>query len=142
MADDYQWNQINIAIIGTTSVGKSTLINTFFSETYSDCKLKRTTMTPQIYYEYSNFKEQRKLNKEIRIQNTEINTRLNEKSEKGETITMEDIQETQHIVSKIYDFSELEKNIYLTIYDIPGLNSAITKELNYKYVDDNLILLL
>ena len=47
--DDSQRNQINVAIVGSVSVGKSTLLNTIFAETFSDCKLKRTTMTPQIY---------------------------------------------------------------------------------------------
>ena len=135
--DDSQRNQINLAIVGSISVGKSTLLNTIFAETYSDCKHKRTTMTPQIYYESSKFKGHSKLNKEIRKQNTEINKHLNEKSEKGETITMEDIKETHHIVSKIHDFSELEKNIYLTIYDIPGLNDGQTKDLYFKYMADN-----
>ena len=135
--DDSQRNQINVAIIGSVSVGKSTLLNTIFAETYSDCKYKRTTMTPQVYYESSKFKGQSKLNKEIRAQNTEINKNLNEKSEKGETITMEDIKETHHIVSKIHEFSELEKNIYLTIYDIPGLNDVHTKDLYFKYMSDN-----
>jgi GTPase Era involved in 16S rRNA processing len=135
--DDSQRNQINVAIIGSISVGKSTLLNTIFAETYSDCKYKRTTMTPQIYYESGKVKGQAKLNKEIRAQNTEINKNLNEKSEKGETITMEDIKETHHIVSKIHDFSDLEKNIYLTIYDIPGLNDSVTKQLYFKYMEDN-----
>ena len=135
--DDSQRNQINVAIIGSVSVGKSTLLNTIFAETYSDCKYKRTTMTPQIYYESNRFKGQTKLNKEIREQNTKINKHLNEKSENGETITMEDIKETHHIVSKIHDFSDLEKNIYLTIYDIPGLNDSQTKHLYFKYIDDN-----
>ena len=135
--DDSQRNQINVAIIGSVSVGKSTLLNTIFAETYSDCKHKRTTMTPQIYYESSKFKGQSKLNKEIRAQNTEINKNLNEKSEKGEAITMDDIKETHHIVSKIHEFSELEKNIYLTIYDIPGLNDIHTKDLYFKYMSDN-----
>ena len=135
--NDSQRNQINVAIIGSISVGKSTLLNTIFAETYSDCKHKRTTMTPQIYYESGPRKGQAKLNKEIRAQNTEINKNLNEKSEKGETITMDDIKETHHIVSKIHEFSELEKNIYLTIYDIPGLNDGQTKQLYFKYMEDN-----
>mgnify|MGYP003705798921 CR=1 FL=1 len=135
--DDSHRSQINVAIVGSVSVGKSTLLNTIFAETYSDCKHKRTTMTPQIYYESSKFKGQSKLNKEIRAQNTEINTNLNEKSEKGEAITMDDIKETHHIVSKIHEFSELEKNIYLTIYDIPGLNDVHTKDLYFKYMSDN-----
>ena len=44
-------NEINIAIIGTVSAGKSTLMNTLFTNQYSDMKIKRTTMQPQVYYE-------------------------------------------------------------------------------------------
>ena len=44
-------NQINIAILGAVSAGKSTLLNSVFSETYSQCKIIRTTMVPQVYYE-------------------------------------------------------------------------------------------
>ena len=43
--------EINIAIIGTVSSGKTTLMNSLFVNQYSDMKIKRTTMTPQVYYE-------------------------------------------------------------------------------------------
>src|SRR5690606_16500736 len=41
--------QINIAIVGCVSVGKTTLLNALFGKQYSDTKLQRTTMVPQIY---------------------------------------------------------------------------------------------
>lgn len=43
--------QINVAIIGAVSAGKSTLLNALFVEQYSDMKIKRTTMAPQVYHE-------------------------------------------------------------------------------------------
>ena len=49
--NDSKRNQVNIAILGAVSAGKSTLLNTIFANTYSECKIKRTTMTPQIYLE-------------------------------------------------------------------------------------------
>ena len=135
--DDSQRNQINVAIVGSVSVGKSTLLNTIFAETFSDCKLKRTTMTPQVYFETGNVENQGDLTKQIRKDNTSINNNLIQKSEKGDKITMNDIKENKYIVSKIHDFSKLEKDIYLTIYDIPGLNDSQTKQLYYQYINDN-----
>ena len=49
--EDNQRYQINIAICGAVSAGKSTLLNSLFVSQYSDMKIKRTTMTPQVYYE-------------------------------------------------------------------------------------------
>lgn len=37
---------IHIAILGPVSAGKSTLLNALFSNTFSDMKRKKTTMTP------------------------------------------------------------------------------------------------
>ena len=64
--DDSQRNQINVAIVGSVSVGKSTLLNTIFAETFSDCKLKRTNMTPQVYFETDIVENQENLTKQIR----------------------------------------------------------------------------
>ena len=40
---------INIAILGPVSAGKSTFFNSLCSNTCSDMKRKKTTMLPQIY---------------------------------------------------------------------------------------------
>ena len=66
-------NQINIAILGAVSAGKSTLVNTIFAETFSKCKIKRTTMTPQIYFETDAAKTETA--NEINEKNTEINNK-------------------------------------------------------------------
>ena len=42
---------ISIAILGTVSAGKSTLLNNIFVSQYSNMKIKRTTMQPQVYFE-------------------------------------------------------------------------------------------
>ena len=42
---------VNIALIGAVSAGKSTLLNALFLEKLSDMKIKRTTMVPQVYSE-------------------------------------------------------------------------------------------
>lgn len=44
-------NQINIALIGPVSAGKTTMMNTLFVKQYANMKIKRTTMMPQVYYE-------------------------------------------------------------------------------------------
>ena len=80
-------NQINIAILGAVSAGKSTLLNTIFANTYSHCKIKRTTMTPQIYYEYDG-RGQSKTSKAIREENRITNEALNKKTEAVEEITL------------------------------------------------------
>ena len=136
--DNSKRNQINVAIVGSVSVGKSTLLNTIFAEAFSDCKLKRTTMTPQVYYECGGeYDAQSDLTTEIRAQNTVINQQLISKAEQQIPITYDDIQETKHIVSNIHDFTKLEEDIYLTIYDIPGLNSSDAKELYFRYITEN-----
>ena len=129
-------NQINIAILGAVSAGKSTLLNTIFANTYSHCKIKRTTMTPQIYYEYDG-KAQSKTSKAIREENRKINEILIKKSAAEEKITLEDIKETKYIVPPIHNFSSLIKDIYLSVYDIPGLNDAKTRDVYFEYLDKN-----
>ena len=136
MFDDQNRNQINIAILGAVSAGKSTLLNTIFAETYSQCKIKRTTMTPQIYFEYHG-PGIKKSSKSIKEENKRINDNLIKKTENGEKITMQDIKENLYIVPKVTKFTELEKEINLTIYDIPGLNDRDTKELYFQYIKDN-----
>ena len=132
---DSSRNQINIAILGAVSAGKSTLVNTIFAETFSKCKIKRTTMTPQIYLETDAAKTETA--NEINAKNTEINKKLIEKTQAGETVTLDDIKETVYLVPKVHDFTELEKDIYLTIYDIPGLNDGRTKDVYFEYIENN-----
>jgi len=136
--DNSKRNQVNVAIVGSVSVGKSTLLNTIFAEAFSDCKLKRTTMTPQVYYECGGeYDAQSDLTTEIRAQNTVINQQLISKTEQKIPITYDDIRETKHVVSNIHDFTKLEQDIYLTIYDIPGVNDGETKDLYFRYITEN-----
>ena len=130
-------NQINIAILGAVSAGKSTLLNSVFSETYSQCKIIRTTMVPQVYYEFSNKKRCKDLIQSIRQENENINKKIREMTENRETLTQEDIKEVNYIVPKVQGFTELEKKVFLSIYDIPGLNDGETDDLYYNYVDSN-----
>lgn len=130
-------NQINIAILGAVSAGKSTLLNSVFSETYSQCKIIRTTMVPQVYYEFSNKKRCKDLIQSIRQENENINKKIREMTENKDPLTQEDIKEVNYIVPKVQGFTELEKKVFLSIYDIPGLNDGETDDLYYNYVDSN-----
>ena len=134
--NDKNRNQINVAIVGAVSAGKSTLLNTIFANTYSHCKIKRTTMTPQIYYEYSG-KSLSKTSKAIKEENKRINETLIKKTEAQETISINDITEAKYIVPRIYNFTKLSQKVFLSVYDIPGLNDARTKDLYFQYLEDN-----
>jgi len=132
---DSNKNYINIAILGAVSVGKSTLVNTIFAETYSKCVIKRYTMTPQIYIE-TDAVETETVGKIYR-KNNEINNKLVAKTEAGETVSLDDIKERVYLVPKVYDFTELEEDNYLRIYNIPGLNDARSKDVYFEYMDNN-----
>lgn len=71
----YKRLSINIGIIGCVSTGKSTLNNALLLNQYSDMKIKRTTMLPQVYCETTNksiLKSARQINEETSQSNKEI----------------------------------------------------------------------
>lgn len=127
---------INIAILGPVSVGKSTLINSLFVDTYSDMKIKRTTMIPQIYHEKNNLEKDLNISN-IRENNRLINENLIKKTENGIELEMCDIREIEYFVPKVHDLINLPENINLSIYDIPGLNDARTKNIYFEYIRQN-----
>ena len=131
--NDTKRNQINVAICGPVSAGKSTLLNSLFVASYSDMKLKRTTMTPQVYFETE--KISKKDSESIKNKNREINERLYKK--KPEELSLSDIEETQYMVPKVKDVVNLEPQVFLSVYDIPGLNDAKTKNVYFQYMDTN-----
>lgn len=120
---------LNIAIIGAVSAGKSTLLNALFADTYSDMKIKRTTMVPQVYVCGNNTSNAQ----EIRKLNSSKNNELLNKTDLDSTA----ISEMVHHVSELYDFVALPNNMVYTIYDIPGLNDAKTKQLYFNYIKEN-----
>ena len=131
--DDFNRNQINVAICGAVSAGKSTLLNAIFVASYSDMKIKRTTMNPQVYYETK--QHNKKDSAKIKERNTEINKSLYNKDPKS--LTMADIKETCYLVPQIKNLAELDKNVFLSVYDIPGLNDSQTKHLYFQYLNEN-----
>ena len=133
-----QRNQINVALLGAVSVGKSTLTNAIFAETFSKCKLKKTTMTPQIYNECERSdKHNCEFFKQINEANDKKNAALTEKAAQGEKLTKDDIEPIEYAVPKIHGFSKLTQKTYLSVYDIPGLNDSETQTLFFDYIADN-----
>jgi small GTP-binding protein len=135
---ELQRKQINIAIVGPVSAGKSTLMNALFANQYSDMKIKRTTMTPQIYLETNNQpKDMVELSKEILENNREVNQTLMKKSESNEKILQSDIAESKYFIPRVHKLVKMPSDVYLTIYDIPGLNDSQTKNIYFQYVNEN-----
>jgi predicted GTPase len=130
-------HNINIAIIGPVSAGKSTLLNTLFVSQYSDMKIKRTTMTPQVYFETKDTDVSIDDMLSVKSINKIINDDLINKTENGENITLEDIKECNYYIPKVHKLIELENEVYLSIYDIPGLNDFRTKNIYYQYINNN-----
>lgn len=130
------FNNINIAILGPVSAGKSTFMNALFVKQFSDMKIKRTTMTPQVYCETDNLDLSLEDINKIKSKNKVINDSLIKKSENGEAITYKEISNTiEYKVPKVFDLHNLKKDIHLRVYDIPGLNDARTQELYLQYLD-------
>jgi GTPase Era involved in 16S rRNA processing len=128
--------KINIAILGPVSAGKSTFMNALFVKQFSDMKIKRTTMTPQVYCETDNLKLSLEDIKKIKEKNKEINNELIRKTENNEEIKYKEISQTiEYNVPRVYNLHNLPNNVFLRVYDIPGLNDARTQELYFKYLD-------
>jgi len=126
---------VNVAIVGLVSVGKSTFLNALFGETYSDMKMKRTTMIPQIYIEV-NDTIKTKTSEEIREKNTEINKKIEEKK----VLKKEDIRHEIHHIHKFFDKDTLKglNDVLLQIYDIPGINDRNNEDLYLDYLTETL----
>lgn len=124
--------EINIAIIGVVSAGKSTLTNALFVEQFSDMHIKRTTTLPQVYYETKDINLMGDIST-IRESNRAINQKMMEESI-DKPLTLSDIKEVKYYVPKVFDLiDDLKDDVYLTIYDMPGLNDGITKNVYHDY---------
>ena len=128
---------INFGIIGCVSSGKSTLLNSLFCDTYSDMKIKRTTMIPQVYQCDPKIQKNKTYAKEIRKQNEEINKKIIEQTENKTALTIQDCYEIVYRVPPIENFIKLPSNINVAIFDIPGLNDSQTKNTYFQYLNQN-----
>ena len=111
MNDNKRFN-INIAICGPVSAGKSTLLNALFVSQFSEIKAK----------------------------NRLINQKLIKKTENQEVITLNDIEEVKYLVPRVNNLVRtinFKQDVYLTFYDIPGLNDSRTKQVYFEYFNKN-----
>jgi len=127
-------SSINIAIVGCISSGKSTLLNAIFVEQYSNMRIKRDTMVPQVYKETDD-KSLFKSKADILKLNSSINKKYQIDSET--VFTKEDCKEIIHHIPKNNNFINMPDNIYINYYDIPGLNDCSTKDIYYEWFDEN-----
>lgn len=125
--------RINIGLIGPVSVGKTTMINALFTNTYGNTALKRSTLCPQLYHE--TLKENDLCNDPKKIY--ELNEQNYQELSSKPEITKDDITALDYFVPKIQKFVKLPKNIYYTVHDIPGLNDGHDKDIYFDYVRDN-----
>jgi len=128
---------INFGIIGCVSSGKSTLLNSLFCDTYSDMKIKRTTMIPQVYQCDPKINKNKNYAKEIRKKNEEINKKIIEQTENKDILSIQDCYEQVYKVSPIENFIKIPAYTNIVIFDIPGLNDSQTKNTYFSYLDEN-----
>lgn len=124
---------IRIVVVGAVSTGKSTLINSIFTNKYSDTKIKRTTMIPQVYLE---------TDEKINLVDANIinsrNTTMNENILNNVVpLTKENCIEMTHLVPQIKDILKLPNNVFLEIYDLPGLDDSQQEGIYFDYLKDN-----
>jgi GTP-binding protein EngB required for normal cell division len=124
-------DNLNVCLVGCVSSGKSTILNTMFCEDLAQTKIKRTTMTPCIFIETEeNSTSFDNINKKI----AETNNKLIKQSESSSKPPKEsDYDPLVFEVGKI-NIDRCSKSKLLTIFDIPGLNDARTKNFYYNYL--------
>jgi len=128
-------DNINICILGCVSAGKSTILNAMFCQDYSQSKIKRTTMMPTAFVETRNAKlcqSQVQISQTIANKNQEIILM----TEKGQILNLE-----THGNQLVFYVDKLDIKISekfnITLFDIPGLNDARTKEQYFNYLRKN-----
>jgi GTPase SAR1 family protein len=121
-------SHINLAIIGTISAGKSTLLNALVTDHLSETHIKKTTLLPHIFHESG---EPVHTKQYIRLNTTNHTDQFNENMLNGSVTKLEELH---YNIGKIQNFIEFKKHVSLNIYDIPGLNDSETKKLYYEYM--------
>lgn len=127
-------NSIRIGLVGCVSCGKSTLLNSICVNQYEEMKKCRTTMLPSVYQETNNTIYSSEEAKEILRKNKENNSSIFNGSVE---LSNENCKVVKNMIPKIKDFTSLSDNIFVDIYDIPGLNDAKTRDIYYKWIEDN-----
>jgi GTPase Era involved in 16S rRNA processing len=128
---DIRNNNLNIAIVGAVSAGKSTFINTIINEKLSETSFNNTTMSPVLFIENRekglNSSDFKNIYDKIKTTNDEVSILIkNKKVKKCEEL--------------VFEIDKLNINIHekfgLNIYDIPGLYQLLPNNTyNTTYID-------
>jgi GTP-binding protein EngB required for normal cell division len=133
---NYNTSTINVCLVGCVSAGKSTIINAFMGQDYAQCKIRRTTMMPNIFVETSDssiIDSSESINKKIK----EVNGEIYEQSLKSVTpFKLEDYGTELVFYVDDMNINKGNKN-KICLYDMPGLNDAKTKQIYYDYLEKN-----
>jgi GTPase SAR1 family protein len=128
-------DNINICLLGCVSAGKSTILNTMFNQDFSQSKIKRTTMMPTVFVE-ANTPSTRQSQEEISSKITAKNAEIIASTENGQSLNL-----ASHGNQLVFHVDKLDikisKKFNVTIFDMPGLNDARTKEQYYSYLRTN-----
>ena len=105
--------ELNIAVVGSVSAGKSSFINSLLAESKCATHIKRTTLFPHIYHEsnlvnYTTY-DVKQLEQEY-LENPSIST----------------LKEIHYNIKHIQNFVKFNDNTSITLYDLPGLNDSKT----------------
>lgn len=120
----------SIAIFGSVSCGKSTLINSIFAKHLSQMNIRRTTMTPQVYNFNCQINTRIDDDTEILEQNEGINSRFQTEIWDGKTINCFDSPFPPNFLPE-------NPNLNFRLYDLPGLNDQSTSHIYMKWANDN-----
>ena len=127
---------VNIGIFGCVSVGKSTFLNAITGRQYSDVEIKKTTMVPQVYIESEGVVDHSAVRDENRAIN-EFTLNLIEASQ----FDLDKCEPFEHYINRIDDLFDpaiIDPKLKMVIYDIPGLNDSISKNIYFEWVRQNI----
>ena len=120
----------SIAIFGSVSCGKSTLINSIFAKHLSQMNIRRTTMTPQVYNFNCQIDTHIDDDTEILLQNEEINSKFQVEIWDGKTINSFDSPFPPNFLPE-------NPNLNFRLYDLPGLNDQSTSHIYMNWARNN-----
>ena len=129
-------NNINICIVGCVSAGKSTILNALFRQDFAQAKIKRTTMVPTVFVEVPDLDNSACKQEDISSKIIEVNKEVIRLTEENKNLDL-----TKYQSSMIFPVNKLDvkisDNLLITLYDMPGLNDARTKNVYYEYLQEN-----
>ena len=128
-------DNLNMCIVGCVSAGKSTILNAMFCQDLSQSKIKRTTMMPTVFVE-TKTPSICQTQEQISLAITEKNAEIIASTEHNQALNL-----ASHGNQLVFDVDKLDiaisEKFNVTIFDMPGLNDARTKEQYYSYLRTN-----